>query len=291
MVAFARLSFRGARAASFVGIAALGLSLSGCAYQRIPVASVGVKFNANSGISQHILKPEVVWVNPFTEQLIIYPTGINNASFVRSSAEGDRYGDDSIKASTKEGAVLPIDVTVAYRIPGDAESVMKVFNSFGTTDLKHIQKEHIRWATVVAINEVSGQKSIFDLISRERAKFGPEVKAVLAPIVEPWGFVIEDVLIREIHPPEEITAKIQEQQATRSDLEKAKIEQQQAKIDAQTVLTNAQKEAEQNRLLAGQGDKALQLKRLELRRKAIEKWDGKAPIIGTTGIPFMDGKL
>ena len=32
-------------------------------------------------------------------------------------------------------------------------------------------------------------------------------------------------------------------------------------------------------------------KRLELRRKAIEKWDGKAPIIGTSGIPFMDGKL
>jgi len=242
-------------------------------------------------VSHRILKPEVVWVNPFTEKLLIYPTGINNATFVKNAAEGARYGDDSIKACTLEGAILPVDVTVAYRIPAEPDAVLRVFNRFGTMELKDIQKEHIRWATVVAVNDVSGRKSIFDLISRERAQFGVEVKKILTPMVEPWGFVIEDVMIREVHPPQEITEKIQEQQATRSDLEKAKIEQQQAKIDAQTVITNAQKEAEQNRLLAGQGDKVLALKRLELRRKAIEKWDGRAPAIGEPGIPFMDGKL
>jgi regulator of protease activity HflC (stomatin/prohibitin superfamily) len=179
---------------------------------------------------------------------------------------------------------------VAYRIPGDTDSINKIFNSFGETDIKLIQKEHIRWATVVAVNQVSGQKSIFDLISRQRAEFGRDVKEVLAPMVAQWGFVVEDVLIREVHPPAEITAKIQEQQAIRSDLEKAKVEQQQARIDAQTTMTNAQREAEQNRLLAQQGDVALQLKRLELRRKAIEKWDGQAPVIGGTGVPFTESK-
>lgn len=269
----------------------LALGSAGCGFERIPVASVGVKFNAASGVSQHMLKPEVVWINPFNEQLIVYPTAINNASFVKSAREGDRYGDDSIKACTTEGAVLPIDVTVAYRIPADGEAVLKVFNHFGTMPLKEIQNDHIRWATVVAVNDVSGKKSIFDLISKERATFGPEVKAVLAPILEDWGFVVEDVLIREVHPPEEITAKIQEQQAIRSDLEKARIELKQKRIEAQTTITNAQKEAEQNRLLSLQGDKALQLKRLELRRKAIAKWDGQAPIIGGSGIPFTENQL
>ena len=154
------------------------------------------------------------------------------------------------------------------------------------------QLEHLRAKranSLVAINDVSGKKSIFDLISRQRAQFGPEVKAKLAPMLEAWGFMVEDVLIREVYPPEEITARIREQQATRSDLEKEKVEQQ-AMIDAQTVLTNAQKEAEQNRLLAQQGEKAMQLKRLELRRKAIEKWDGQAPVIGTAGIPFTDAR-
>ncbi|MCC2671040.1 MAG: band 7 protein [Armatimonadetes bacterium] len=274
-----------------LGLAALGLVLatSGCA-TKIPVASVGVKFNATSGVSQRILKPEVVWVNPFTEKLVIYPTSINNATYVRASHEGSRWGDDSVRASTVEGAILPVDVTVAFRIPADAENVMQVFNNFGTMELKDIEHTHIRWATQAAINEVSGRKSIFDLISRQRAQFGPEVKVVLAPRLAKWGFAVEDVLIREVYPPEEITAKIQEQQAIRSDLEKAKVEKQQAAIDAQTVLMNAQKEAEQNRLLAQQGNTALQLRRLELRRKAIEKWDGQSPIIGSAGIPFFDAK-
>jgi len=271
------------------GALLLTVTTAGCA-TKIPVASVGVKFNATSGVSQKILKPEVIWVNPFTEHLIIYPTSINNASFVRNSHEGALYGDDSVKASTVEGAILPVDVTIAYRIPADPENVVRVFNNFGTSELKEIQHTHIRWATQAAINEVSGKKSIFDLISRQRAQFGPEVKEVLAPMMEPWGFVVEDVMIREVYPPDEITAKIQEQQAIRSDLEKAKVELQQARIDAQTALTNAQKEAEQNRLLAQQGDKAIQLKRLELRRKAIEKWDGQAPLIGAGGIPFTENK-
>jgi regulator of protease activity HflC (stomatin/prohibitin superfamily) len=274
-----------------LGLAAVALAGStvGCV-KKIPVASVGVKFNATSGLSQKILRPEVIWINPFTEQLIIYPTGINNAIFVRSSSEGDHYGDDAIRCSTIEGALLPVDVQVVYRIPGDPESIQKVFTNFGTEDLKHIQNEHIRWATVAAVNQVSGQMSIFDLISKQRALFGTDVKKELTPMLADWGFVVEDVLIREVYPPEEITAKIQEQQAMRSDLEKAKIQRQQATIDAQTVLTNAQKEAEQNRLLSTQGDKALQLKRLELRRKAIEKWDGQTPAIGGSGIPFTDSK-
>jgi len=282
-----RTAFRNALLAT--GVLLFTVTSTGCA-TKIPVASVGVKFNAATGVSQKILKPEVVWINPFTEHLIIYPTSINNASYVRNAHEGDSYGDDSVKASTIEGAILPVDVTIAYRIPADPENVVRVFNNFGTSELKEIQHIHIRWATQAAINEVSGKKSIFDLISRQRAQFGPEVKKVLGPMMEPWGFVVEDVMIREVHPPDEITTKIQEQQAIRSDLEKAKVELQQARIDAQTALTNAQKEAEQNRLLAQQGDKAIQLKRLELRRKAIEKWDGQTPLIGGGGIPFTENK-
>jgi regulator of protease activity HflC (stomatin/prohibitin superfamily) len=265
---------RGLRLALAVVSLFVAMSTTGCGWERIPPGSVGVKFNANSGLGQTILKPEVVFVNPFTDRLIIYPTSINNATYVQASSEGERIGDDAIRASTIEGAILPIDVTIAYRIPGDHESVMKVFNSFGVEELKEIQRRHIRWATVVAVNEVSGQKSIFDLISKERAKLGPDIKAVLAPMME-----------TEVHPPAEITQRIQEQQSQRADLERARIEQQQAKIEAQTILTNAQKEAEQNRLLATQGDVALALKRIERRRKFIAKWDGKLPVIGSGVMP------
>jgi len=60
---------------------------SGCGFKSIPPGSVGVKFNGASGVSTHLLRPEVVWVG-WNEQLIIYPTNIQQATFVKSAQEG-----------------------------------------------------------------------------------------------------------------------------------------------------------------------------------------------------------
>lgn len=264
--------------------------LIGCGFRTIPPGSVGVKFNGASGVSNHLLRPEVVFVG-WNEQLIIYPTNIQQATFVMNAQEGDRMKDDSIKASTREGAVLPVDVTVSYRIGGDTESIAKVFSTFGVPHedgdhpLQHIQDEHIRWATIMAINDVSGKHSIFDLISKQRAQFGPDVKAILAPIMEGWGLKLEDVMIREIHPPQEITNRITEQQQLRSELERIRIQKQQAVTEAQTIIIEAQKEAEKNRLLAQQGEQAIALKKLERRRIFNERWNGKSPLVGAEPFP------
>ena len=217
------------------------LSLTGCGFHQIPPGNAGVKFNGASGVSQHLLRPEMVFVG-WNEHLIVYPTNIQQATFVQNDKEGDKLKDDSIQASTKEGAVLPVDVTVSYRIPNNPDNIKKIFDTFGTPDddpdhpLHYIQSEFIRWATIVAVNEVSSKSSIFDLISVRRAQFGPEVKAVLGPQLESWGLKLEDVLIREIHPPEEIVNKINEQQQIRAELSKIIIQKQQAITEAQTTL-------------------------------------------------------
>src|SRR4029078_2559492 len=107
------------------------------------------------------------------QRLIIYPTSIKNASYVKNPKEGDVEGDNSIQATTKEGAVLPMDVTVAYYVqPGDAA---KAFQEFGTENIDQIQKDYFRWAVEYAVNVVSGSHSIFDLISKDRAHVGPEI--------------------------------------------------------------------------------------------------------------------
>ena len=266
------------------------LLCAGCGFHTIPPGSVGVKFNGATGLTEHLLRPQVVWVG-WNQQLVIYPTNIQTVSYVQNANEGEKQGDDSIQACTKEGAILPVDVTVTYRIPADAESIRTIFNTFGVPDedpdqpLHFIQREHIRWATIVAINDVSGKYSIFDLISKDRAQFSTQVKDVLAPILEKWGLHLEDVMIREVHPPQEIVDKITQQQQERAELQRIKILKQQAITEAQTTLIQAQQEAEMNRLLSNQGDQAIALKRLERRRVFIERWDGQAPLIGSGPIP------
>jgi len=152
----------------------------------------------------------------------------------------------------------------------------------------------VRSSAMYAVNVVSGQKSIFDLTAKDRAQFGPEVKAVLAPILLEYGITVDDVYIREVYPSQEVQNKVSESIAVRTQLDTAKNELERAKIDSATVQTNAEKQAQINALLASQGDKSIELRRLEIRKKAIEKWKaagGEVPAIGDGTVPFTDIKI
>jgi regulator of protease activity HflC (stomatin/prohibitin superfamily) len=138
---------------------------------------------------------------------------------------------------------------------------------------------------------VAGQKSIFDLTSKDRAALSSQVKDVIKPILGDWGLTVDDIYVGEVYPNQQVRAKVDERIANVNALELAKVSLERAKIDAETTLTNAKKQAELNRLLALQGDKVIELKRLEVLKKAIEKWNGKSPIIGSGTIPFTNLSL
>lgn len=263
------------------------LLLSGCATE-VPPANVGIKFNANSGISEKLEKAQVVWCMP-GDRVLNYPTSIKNATFVQNAREGTKNKDDSIRCSTVEGAILPVDVTVAYHV--QAPDVLNAFQNFGSDDISLVQANYLRWVATYGMNVVSGQRSIFDLLSTDRAAFGGQVKTIIAPIMSQWGVTIDDVYIGEVYPPDTIRNKVQERIAVRNELELAKIRLQKARIDAQTILTVAKRDAETNQLLSQQGETSLKLKRLELRNNAIRKWDGRPPYVGGSSIPFTDVKL
>ena len=219
----------------------------------------------------------------------MYPTSIKNATYTRATNEGERVGDDSIPASTVEGSILPIDLTVSYHVePAD---VLKAFQNFGTEDLSQIQTNYIRWVAIYGVNVVSGTRSIFDLTSKDRAGLGKQILAIIQPILADWGITVDDVYVGEVYPNQQVKQKVDERIAMKNSFELAKVGLQRATIDAQTTLTNAKKDAALNRLLALQGDKVLELKRLELQKAAIDKWDGKSPLIGDGTIPFAGLKL
>ncbi len=270
------------------GLAALLLLtlpfVAGCT-KEIPPAHVGIKFSADTGVSEKLIQPQVVWCG-LREQVYTYPTSLKNATFVHNSQEGDRRSDDSIACSTSEGAILPVDVTVVWHVA--PENVLDAFQNFGTENLDEIQHNIIRWNTVGAMNEVSGRHSIFDLAAKDRQAFGPEVKVVLAPRLAAWGLSVDDVYIGEVYPPQEVLQKIQERIQARNQLELAKVSLQQAQIDAKTTITNAERDAQTNNLLSQQGQTVIDLKILQLQKMAIERWDGHTPTIGGPVIPFTN---
>jgi len=258
--------------------------LTGCS-REIPPAQVGIKFSADSGIHEEILKPQVVWVG-WRERLILYPTNIRNATYTRAAGEGEKAGDDAVNCSTNEGAILPVDVTVSYHV--DPANVVKVYESFGTNDIDTIQTDFIRPTANWAMNTVAGTRSVFELTSKERALFGTRVKALIEPRLAEWGITVDDVFIGEVYPPEQVKQKVDERIGVRAELDAATVALKRAKVEAETIKTKAREQAEVNRFLAESGAKATALKRIELRRKAIQKWDGIAPLTGNGKIPFTN---
>lgn len=264
----------------------LALLMVGCT--QIPPASVGIKFDGNSGISEKLLKPQIV-PRGWNQRIIIYPTSIRNATYVRNAMEGERHVDDSIIASTSEGGQIPIDVTVAWHV--DPANVTTAFESFGTEDLDEIQKNFIRYYTIYCLNVVTGTRSIFDVTSKERASLGKDVKEILKPILSEYGLTVDDVYIGEVYPSKEVLAKVNERLNKYNELTVAKNHLDQARIEAQTMETNAEKQRKLNELLSQQGDAILALKRLDNRRAAVNKWDGAPPMVGDGLIPFTNVKL
>lgn len=274
-------------AAKIVLLGAAFCALAGCS-REIPPAQVGIKFDANTGLSEQLLKPQVVWVGR-RQRLVLYPTNIRNATYTKATNEGEKRGDDAVRCSTVEGAILPVDVTVSYHV--DPANVVQMYENFGTNDMETIQTEFLRPVTNWAVNCVSGTRSVFELTSKERAQFGPRVKALVAPILSGWGVTVDDVFVGEVYPPDEVKRKVDERISMRAELDAATVALKRAKVEAETILTKAREDAEVNRLLAEAGDKAVALKRIELRRKAIQKWDGAAPLTGDGKIPFTDLSL
>jgi regulator of protease activity HflC (stomatin/prohibitin superfamily) len=270
-------------------LAVMTLFMQGCTGStQIPPASVGIKFNGASGISEQVLKPEVVYTG-LNERVIVYPTSIHNASYVMNPKEGDKQGDDSIVASTVEGGSLPMDLTVAYHV--DPANVTKMFESFGTEDLEYIQNNFIRYYATYALNCVTGSKSIFDVTSKDRANVGMEVKSKLSPMLGEYGISVDDVYIGEVHPGEDLQSKVNERLNKYNELQVAKNAYTQAGIEAKTILTNARKQAELNDLLSKQGDSMIALQELTNKQLAISKWDGLSPTVGGGFVPFTNIKL
>lgn len=271
-----------------LGLGAVAV-LGGCnPYKQIPPGSVGVVFDAYSGISKTVLKPGVVYQG-INDRIVIYPTSIHNASYTRNIREGERMAEDAIVATTVEGAQLPIDLTVVWHV--EPENTVAVFKNFGTENLEQIQTDFIRYIATYGVNAASGNKSIFDITSKDRAKFGPEVKGIVTPIMTSMGLTCDDVYIGETYPSNDIDALVKDRISKRNELQIVSNNLQRARIEATTQINNARAAAEINELKAQQGSEAVELKKREIIRTLISKWNGALPAVGDGGIPFINPSL
>jgi regulator of protease activity HflC (stomatin/prohibitin superfamily) len=198
----------------------------------------------------------VHWIIPLAEQVITYPISWQTYTMSGKPLEGEKIGDDSIVARTKDGQEVALDCSVIFRI--DPEQVLWVHIEWQDRYIQDLIRPIVRGLvrTKVAeftVNEVNSDKRgiLEDFLDRR-----------LREILEEKGLILDRFLLRNISFSPEYAAAVEQKQV--ADQLKT-----QREYEAEQMRKLADGEADKVRkLAAGEADKVITLAEAEAR--AIE---------------------
>jgi regulator of protease activity HflC (stomatin/prohibitin superfamily) len=202
----------------------------------VPAGQTGV-YHLFGKVRDREIPSGIHLINPLAT---VVPLSIRTEQYTMSVAggEGQRMGDDSIEALTKEGLKVHLDMTVLYHL--NEERASDVYRELGTEYPEKLLRPQVR----TAIRDVIALYEAKDIYSDKRDEAVQQIQERLASSVGPRGIEIESVLLRNVALPAMLTQAIEskltaEQEAQRYDF----------------VLQREEKEAERKRIeAAGQRD-------------------------------------
>jgi len=232
-------------------------------------------------VSDNEIKSGIHLINPLAS---VNKMSVRTEEYTMSKvgAEGKKVGDDSISALTKEGLTVSMDVTAFYHLEESRAS--DLYREVGLTYEEKIIRPEIR----SAIREMVAQYEAKDIYSEKRSEAAKNILAYLNNKVRERGIVIEDMLIRDVTLPANLSQAIQE---------KLKAEQESQRYDF--VLDKEKKEAER-KVIEAQGqrdaqkiiDESLSAKYLDyLYINGLKERQGTiyVPMNPSTGMPMFKG--
>ncbi len=232
------------KAVTIISVSVVVIILIIASIRIVPPGYVGVKVLLGN-VSRTILSNGFHLVIPIVS---VVKMDVRTQAYTMSkmSSEGQKRGDDAIRALSKDGLQIDLDVTIWYRlIPSEAAVV---YQTIGPDYVTKIVRPAIR----TAIRDVAVNYAVVDIYSEKRSEVTAQIKRELDKAFEKRGVVCERVLLRNVELPQKIRNAIQEklsaeQDAQRMDfvLQKERKEAERKKIEAtgianyQRIITNS----------------------------------------------------
>ena len=268
----------------FMMIALVALGVTGCGWSSIDPGHVGVKVNkmgGDKGVEDKILENGWYWTG-VTYQIYEYPVFQQNLQWSKSSTEGKKI-DQSITFQC-DGMQINADIGCIFTL--NKEKIPVLFQKF-RQGIEEISDGYLRQIVRDALNRKAAGMKIEQMYGN-LSDFMTGVTTEVQREVSPLGIEIQNITIGEVRLPapvlEAINAKITATQNAikvenelRESQAKAKKDVAVAEGEAAATLACAKAEADSNRMVSASISPEL------VRYKAIEKWDGKLPILGSGG--------
>jgi len=139
-----------------------------------------------------------------------------------------------------------------------------------------------------SVKAITAQYTAEELISK-RSEVSSKIKEILSAKLATYYMVLDEINITEFKFSEEFNNAIEQKQIAEQQALKANLDLQRIEIEAKQKIEQAKAEAESLRLQKQEVTPELvQLREIEAKLKAIEKWDGKLPNVTGGAIPFID---
>jgi regulator of protease activity HflC (stomatin/prohibitin superfamily) len=272
---------------------------------RIDAGHVGIKVKL-AGSARGVQDIPVVtgWVmyNPLTEQLVSFPISVQNVVWTASQSEG-RVVDESITFSSQEGVNVNSDIGLSFHI--DSEKAPHLYLRFRQPDVMVLADGYVRNAVREAFNDIASRMVVQEIYGAGKGKLVADVSARLREVLGRDGFVIDQLTINgALRLPENVAQAINRaMEATQNAIQaenrvrqvRAEAEQnvaqahggaeaarQRAEGEADAVLIRARADAKSNEIIR------LSTTGTVLQYRAIERWDGKLPMMqGGDKLPLL----
>jgi len=258
-------SARGGIAVMAVGVivAAIFFTMSAGVVEIQP-NEVGVVFNVLSGeLSENPLQPGLHIVIPGIQEVTIYSTAQQEYTVSGTPYEGAVRGDDAIVALTKDGQQISMDVTLIYSInPAKAYIVHRRWQDRYVNDL-------IRPTLRSETRAVLTNFSVEEIYAGDRTLLVSAIEDNIRERIEPEGFMLSSVMIRNITFSQEYVNSIERKQIAQQEALEAEFRVQQRKQEAEQARELARGEADAARIRAEGEAEALRLINEQLQQNPL----------------------
>src|SRR5262245_49901361 len=142
---------------------------------RVDAAHVGIRVKlagSNRGVDDIPLVTGWVFYNPLTEQIVLFPTSVQNVVWTKDPHEGSSH-DESITFPSAEGVNINSDIGLSFHI--EPRRAPHLYLRFRKTDVMELANGYVRNAVREAFNMVASQMPVQNIYGADKGKMVQEV--------------------------------------------------------------------------------------------------------------------
>ena len=247
-------------------------------------------YGSQKGVEDFPLVTGRVWYNPFTEDIIKFPTFLQTIVWTEDDTEGSP-NDDSITFNSVEGAVASADISLSYSFK--TSKVPALFVEFRRS-AEEITNVYMRSQVRDSFSRLASTMKIVDIFGIKKQELLDKIKKDLQTRLGPKGFNFDMIsFVGGLRVDSNVQGSINSViQATQKAIEaENKVRQARAEADqkietargaSESLRITAEGQATANRTVSASLNDSL------IHWQSIQRWNGVLPQVTAGGIPLIN---